>query len=149
MFQGSGGSALSDGGTNVIDPSAPPNESPDASGGVNPGGRDVLNESRPNELKSFPPKGVRRSGSAGQKEPSLPPNVRDGAGGTRNGRAVDGVFTSNDVNSSSSSICPRMSFNESERESVDDRSVREELGPATGAAVAPALAAVALTVHAS
>lgn len=37
-----------------------------------------------------------------------------------------------DVSSSSSSISPRISFSDSERESVEDKSVREELGPGIG-----------------
>lgn len=122
MFQGSGGSVLCDGGgTNVIDPSALPNDSPDDSDGVNTAGRVALNESRPNEAKPFPPNGVRRSGSAGQNDPSPLPNVSDGGGGgARNDCVVDGVFWSNDVNSSPSSARPRVSSNDSDRESVDD-----------------------------
>lgn len=94
MFQGSGGSTLAGGdGTNVIDPSAPPNDSPEDSGSgnaavsdglaadpyePNPLGCDVLNESRPYELKGSAPKGARRSDSAGQSEPSLLAKARGG-----------------------------------------------------------------------
>jgi len=64
MFQGSGASVRCDGDcVNVIEPSAPPNDSPDDSGNdghsgrdkglnePNPVGRGVLRELRPNELK--------------------------------------------------------------------------------------------------
>lgn len=137
MFQGSGGSVLTAGdGTNVIEPSEPPNERPADSGGgyklscgreVEPNspkgvGRGVLKGSLPNELKGFASNGVGRSGSAGQNDPSPLPNVRGGGG--RNACAADGVFSFDDVSSSSPAF---ISFNDIERESVADRSVREEL----------------------
>ena len=146
MFHGSGGSTRAGWvGMNGIEPSAPPKESPADSGGENgecsddcdngPNdpkslGRGGWNASRPYELNGFAPNGARRSDSAGHNDPSLEPNVR--AGGAWKACAADGVFSLDDVRSSSSSW-PRMSFNESERESVDDRSLREELGPAVGA----------------
>ena len=148
MVQGSCGSVLAAGeGINVIEPSAPPKESPEESGGGNSKlsdgretapydpnvlVRDVLNDSCPYEPNVSAPNGGRRSESepAGQKEPSFVPNANDD--GARKSCSGDGVVSLDDVRSSSTSACSRMSFRDSERESVEDKSFREELGPATG-----------------
>jgi hypothetical protein len=147
MFQGSGGSALAVGDDmSVIEPSVPPNDSPAESDSGNAEGSDVcgrtpydpnllapevLNASRPYVGKAFAPNGARRSDSADQNEPSLVSNATDG--GAREACAVDDIFSLDDVrSSSSSSICPRISLSDSERESAKDRSFREELGPGIG-----------------
>lgn len=139
IFQGSGGSALTaGGGMYVMEPSAPPKERPADSGGgyklscgrevdpyvPNGFGRGVFKDSLPNELKGFASNGVTRSVSAGQNDPSLLPKVR--GGGAWNVCVADGVFSLDDVRSSSS-ISAFISFSDIERESVLERSVREEL----------------------
>lgn len=147
-FHGSGGSVLAAGeGINVIDPSELPNERPADSGGgyalsgvrkVDPNdpkglGRDMFDDSRANEPapKGFASNDVRRSGSVCQSDPSLAPKVREGGACVRNVCTADGVFSLDDVRSSSSSIPAFISFSDIERESVADSSdsSREELGP--------------------